>query len=291
MLNKRYLKYDIDTIIKEHGQIKVDGLALTERLTYVRNGFTLFPHIMEDFLIALCVKGTAKAKIGLKEFTMVPGTVVCVVPQTLVEPMEASDDLQLNTILFTFDFIAHISLTEEFNIVEKVRTRPTALLSEEQIAVFDLYYKLISMQYDRTDLIGKRDILQLIVLALVSEIKNMYSKADVSQSPITRSEQIVNDFFELIYKHYRKERSASFYADKLNLSPKYLTTVIREETFKSVSTWINEAVIVYAKSLLKSTDMTIAEIAYELNFSDSSVFCRFFKRYAQITPNNYRKDA
>ncbi len=291
MLNERYLKYDIDTIIKEHGEIKVNGLALTERLTYVRDSFTLFPHIMEDFLVALCVKGSAKAKIGLKEHTIVPGTLVSVVPQTLVEPIEASDDLQLNTILFTFDFIAHISLTDEFDIADKVRTRPVAMLSDEQNQVFNAYYHLISLQYDRTNLIGKRDILQLIVLALVSEIKNMYSKADISQIPVTRSEQIANDFFDLIYKHYRTERSASFYANRLNLTPKYLTTVIREETNKSINTWINEAVIVYAKSLLKATDLTIAEIAYELNFTDSSVFCRFFKRYTNTTPNAYRKEA
>ncbi|MFB9064544.1 helix-turn-helix domain-containing protein [Flavobacterium branchiarum] len=90
-------------------------------------------------------------------------------------------------------------------------------------------------------------------------------------------------------KYYKEERSITFYADKMNLTPKYLTTAIRKQTKKSISEWITEAVITYSKSVLKTTDKSILEITDLLHFSDISLFCRYFKRYTNMTPTEYRK--
>jgi AraC family transcriptional activator of pobA len=75
----------------------------------------------------------------------------------------------------------------------------------------------------------------------------------------------------------------------MNLTPKYLTTAIRKQTGKSISEWITEAVITHAKSILKTTDTSIQEITDLLNFYDISLFCRYFKRYTNMTPSEYRK--
>lgn len=288
MIADKYLKYDIDSLIKEQGDIKVNGLVLPESLDTIRNSFTLYPHIVEDFFVALCVKGSAKIRIGLKEFEIKPGSLINILPQTMLEPIFATSDLQLKAIVFTIDFVSSLALTEDFDIATKIRNNPIFQLEESQYYIYQQYYYFISIQYGRKDLPGKRDILKYLLLALVSEIKDKYVNYSTDQLALTRSQQISNDFMDLLYKHYKQERNTQFFADKLNLSPKYLSTVIKEETGKPIMYWINASIITYAQSLLKASHLTISEIGYELNFSDSSQFCRFFKRYTGLSPNQYR---
>jgi len=72
------------------------------------------------------------------------------------------------------------------------------------------------------------------------------------------------------------------------LTPKSLTSTIKKLTGKSVLKWINDAVIISAKTLLKSTDKTALQISEELNFPDCSLFCRFFKKQTGMTPGRFR---
>lgn len=74
----------------------------------------------------------------------------------------------------------------------------------------------------------------------------------------------------------------------MHLTPKYLTTIIRQQTGYTILTWISQVVTISAKQILRTTDKTVQEIAYEFHFSDSSLFCRFFKRYVGMSPNEYR---
>ena len=90
--------------------------------------------------------------------------------------------------------------------------------------------------------------------------------------------------------HYKQDRSVSFYADKLCLTSKYLSTVIKEVTGRSVLAWINETVIAEAKILLKTSEMTVMQISEELNFPNPSFFGRFFKQYTGVTPLKYRNN-
>ncbi len=98
-------------------------------------------------------------------------------------------------------------------------------------------------------------------------------------------EEIVN----LVKAHFRKEREVGFYAAKLKLTPKYLSKLIRDNSNKSVNEWINDYILLEAKALLKSTNMTIQQISDELNFPSQSFFGKYFKRLAGVSPRDYRK--
>lgn len=79
-----------------------------------------------------------------------------------------------------------------------------------------------------------------------------------------------------------------FYAEKLHITPKYLSTVIKQNTGKSVNDWIDDYVILEAKALLKSSRMTIQQISDELNFVDQSAFGKYFKRIEGMSPKDYK---
>ena len=108
-------------------------------------------------------------------------------------------------------------------------------------------------------------------------------------SPIhNRAEEYFRQFTELLGEHYKHERSVGFYARQLCITPKYLTTLIKRISGKSVSEWIDNYVILEAKTLLKYSNMSVQEIAYYLNFPNQSFFGKYFKSHTGMTPSAYR---
>ena len=114
-------------------------------------------------------------------------------------------------------------------------------------------------------------------------------KPERSSANALKQEKLVDDFFALLSKWYKKERTVTFYAGKMNRTPKYLSTAIKKMTGRSILEWINETVIIEIKMQLKTTDQTVAEISESLNFPDPSTFVQFFKHHTGLTPLQYRK--
>jgi AraC-like DNA-binding protein len=104
-----------------------------------------------------------------------------------------------------------------------------------------------------------------------------------------KKDKLFDSFYHLILQHYRDSREVSFYADKLCLTPKHLSAVIKKTTGKSAREWINDYVLLEAKSLLQASNMTIQQISDELNFANQSFFGKYFKRAAGVSPKEYRE--
>ncbi len=96
-------------------------------------------------------------------------------------------------------------------------------------------------------------------------------------------------FILAVSEHFRTERQVSFYAHKLCITPKHLSSVIKEISGRTASDWIENYVVMEAKVLLKTTDMTIQEIAVYLNFANQSFFGKYFKHHTGVSPTTYRK--
>ncbi|WP_288736647.1 helix-turn-helix domain-containing protein, partial [uncultured Parabacteroides sp.] len=96
-------------------------------------------------------------------------------------------------------------------------------------------------------------------------------------------------FMQTVLENYKQERSVAFYADKLCVTAKYLSLISKEVSGQPAGNWIDEYVILEAKTLLKSSQMSIQEIADSLNFANQSFFGKYFKHHTGISPKEYRK--
>ena len=105
----------------------------------------------------------------------------------------------------------------------------------------------------------------------------------------SREEILVNKFVQLVHEHCHQERGIEFYARKMCLSPKYVANVVSQYTHKPASKWIQEHVILKAKTQLSMPDATVAEVADALHFSDQSTFGKYFHRYTGLSPKAYQK--
>jgi AraC-like DNA-binding protein len=105
---------------------------------------------------------------------------------------------------------------------------------------------------------------------------------------LTHQEMFVEKFLNLVRVYHKEQRELKFYAQKLTVSPKYLSKVIKDTSGKPANDWIDDHVALEAKALLKSTNMTIQQISGELNFPSQSFFGKFFKRVTGMTPKEYK---
>lgn len=138
-----------------------------------------------------------------------------------------------------------------------------------------------------------RSIARNLIAALTYQIIQFFMgrKADTETPPPGRSRRsgYVHDFMKLVHDHHRRERSVSFYASRLFISPKYLSLLVKEHIGKSASEIIDRFVILEAKNLLRFSGKNIQQIAYELNFPNQSSFGKYFKHLTGMSPSEYQK--
>lgn len=133
--------------------------------------------------------------------------------------------------------------------------------------------------------IYRRELIVHLLRYLYLELFNAYQKEATLKTDRKdiRKEELANKFFELIMKHFKENKDVAFYADKLCITSKYLTMVIKETSGKSAKDWIVEYVILEIKTLLKNTNMNIQEIAIRTNFANQSSLGRFFRKHTGMS--------
>jgi AraC-like DNA-binding protein len=106
---------------------------------------------------------------------------------------------------------------------------------------------------------------------------------------MTAQQELCERFINLVAENFKRERDIGFYADRLCTSNKYLSTLLKHNTGMTALEWIERYVVLYAKSCLSSTTMTVQQISDELDFPSQSVFGKYFKRVEGISPKTYRQ--
>ena len=110
-----------------------------------------------------------------------------------------------------------------------------------------------------------------------------------SEKPRVSADILTKEFLTLVKANFREERQLKFYADKMCITPRYLSRVVKECTQFSAADWIERCVVLEARALLKSTNMTVQQISDELNFPSQTFFGKYFKRRVGLSPKEYRR--
>ena len=176
-----------------------------------------------------------------------------------------------------------------FNEGMAMLDNPSARLNEAEMDIMNhgigLIGKIVS-----ADLPYKKEVLNSVVSSMFYMIMGVWNDRaeDNRLSNSTRSRMIFDQFIKLVSEYHTQYRNVGFYADKLCLTPKYLSKLIKNATGRSAPDWIDSYVILEAKNLLKYSSVTVKEIVYKLNFPNQSVFYKFFKARTGMTPTEYR---
>lgn len=250
-----------------------------------------YPHIVEGIAFAICVKGTGRIKINLREYKVEPCTIMLILPNYILELLEQSDDLTIEFLLFSFDFISDIKLIADVDTPKKIDQKPCLKISEEATTDLLEFHAFIVKRYKKTDILYREEIVRSLLQTLIYEVLQLYQdkKTESGNKPLTRKEKHLHNFVSLLFEYHMKERSIAFYADKMFITPKYLSRVVKETSGVDIQQWIDDMVIMAAKALLKSSNMTILQISEDMSFANPSFFGTYFKKRTGMTPVQYRE--
>lgn len=191
---------------------------------------------------------------------------------------------------FTTQFLSNRnqseSLLSEYEFLNKwvaPRIELDQLAFSRQLTLFQRIYEEFSAPGHSTA------IIKAYLNAILAESLSLYEKA--SRDISLQNNSICNRFLEELFNNKRGEKplSVNEYAQILHITPNHLNKVVKGATGKSTSAWIEEAVMLKAKILLKGTDLPLGEVAAKVGIMDQSYFTRKFKLHTGVTPSDYRK--
>lgn len=244
---------------------------------------------LEACIFALCMEGHLKVSINLSDMEIGPGELITLVPGTIIQFYEQTEKVKIAFIGYSSHCITGGTILKNgLGSFSCPFSLPAVKLDEPLLSYLHDYLALMARVTTGPYTLSV-DMAQTSLQSMLLTVEEIYKRLPDSElGRMTRQQQLCNHLFQLIIRHYATQRQAQFYAVQLGVTQQYLSTVVKEVTGKNLLSLIAHVVIVDAKSKLKSTDMTIQEIAYSLNFPNPSFFGKYFKRYTGVTPLEYR---
>ncbi len=248
------------------------------------------PFIFNGIMMCTCIKGNARFRLNYREMGIEAGQILTVMPGQIIRTEQQSDDFFCEMLFFPLDFIANYPSPSDFDLILLLNEYPCINIPEDIMQSILKLHALIIKHYQKMENELEEEIIKTMLYALLLMVVSVYranGKVNIRLSR-SRQEELTENFFKLLFEYYKQERNVAFYADKLCLTAKYLTTTIRKVTGRYILAWINEIVIIGVKTYLRNTNMTMLQISEEFNFSNPSFFSKYFKQYTGMTPMQYR---
>lgn len=291
MTREKYAKISLNDFGNQPDKQGIKNFIVSEDRTDIQDyPFDFrYPQIMDGIAFAICVKGSGRIRINLREYKIEPCTIIIVLPNSILEVVDQSEDLIVEFLLFTFDFISDIKLITDIDIPKKIDQMACLKISQEETADLLELHAFIVKRYKKTDFLYREEIARSLLQTLIYEVLQLYQDQRIEYKVLTRKEKYLQSFVSLLFENHMNERSVYFYADKMFITPKYLSQIIKEASGMHIQQWIDDMVIMAIKALLKSSNMTILQISEEMNFANPSFFGSYFKKRTGMTPLQYRK--
>lgn len=268
----------------------LDNLTEGNSITIPRN--MGFPVKSESMVMLSLVKGSIRLKVNLQDVEVHKEEVLVLTPGCIFQLMEYSEDFQYFCMMISTEVID--SIQKSFGIHLDLSHRYyNFMVHQATSSSMELgltMYHLIKEEINQPDYETKKEVIlrycEIWILKNAS-YANPEDKQQEIRKPVGRKEQIFRDFLTLLEKYYTQERSISFYADRMCLTPKYLSTIVKEVSGKHGMQWIDEYVALEAKALLREGSLSVKMVSDKLNFPSQSMFGRFFKKMTGYSPKQY----
>ena len=257
----------------------------------ILNMYGLFPCKIKAGVFAFCTRGTIRVTINLDEHTARANDFITLLPNTFIQIHEVSEDAEVCFVAFSSRFLESINFIRTIsNLIVTIIENPVVPLSGNAAAIYKDFFSLLVRADNAPDSILFTDSLKPVLDLLIQGVVNMYRRFNTWKEPVlSRDKEIAREFVQLVWQYYTKERGVDFYADKLCLSPKYLSALSKSICGYTVQELVFKSIIRKSISLLKNTQKNVQEISDFFNFPNASYFGTFFKKQTGMSPQQYRR--
>ncbi|MBQ7856572.1 MAG: AraC family transcriptional regulator [Alistipes sp.] len=297
---------------------KIEGLNRRKELEYVECRGAVVAHILSlgklidnemkyparinSFVAILCAKGSVTFSAHMTEYTLTENSLF--IASSAMLQFKSCEDCELYIMGITQEFAGEMNLDMRVMMPVLSALQQNCVLIDMKRGEADRImehvgesFHALYNQYTEDVLPAVRTYRELALRHMIAGIIFRIGEVVVTRTPAqrpialrNRSSDYFNRLVKLLGEHYRTERNVEFYAEKMNLTPKHLSRVVRNFSGKSVHQWIDEFVVLEIKNLLKYSDLSIQQISYDLNFANPSFMGQYFKRVTGKTPGQYRRE-
>lgn len=240
-------------------------------------------------IFAFCIEGSIKVSINLMDMEIQQGDFITLLPGSIIQFYGQKEKVRVGFAGFSEHCHSGASLIPPTasaypNLAENPVVHLNDVISSYIQDYFSLLGRITTGPYPPDTQMARNILNNLLYI-----INRMYNRLNLGSDRVrNRKEEICHRLVQLVFEYYTHERRAQFYADKMGISLQHLSTTVKQVTGHSVLDIIAHVVMVDVKTKLKSTNMTVQEIAYSLNFPNASFFGKYFKRHMGMTPQEYR---
>lgn len=281
----------------------LDSEALRELAVYCDSHIALVENIRslessgavrsDVFVMTLCLEGNGTVYIDGKSHIVQANDLLIFRPGIVIEKGIISENNKYRCVVLSREYIRQMFLvpySSGWDILQFLRETPVLSLTADEVVVFEKYYDLIRTKATLPRRSNHREVLDALIYAFVCEFRDTVERFVHIKPPVYSSgERLFKNFLEVMATSFPKERTVMAYADRLHITPKYLSSICKEFSGKTASDLINESVLKDIRFMLRRSDKTIKEIANELNFPNISFFGKYVKKHTGMSPKQYRE--
>lgn len=252
------------------------------------------PVRLNALLMVLALEGTSEVCLDYVPYTIGPNCFVMIMPTHTIQLNKVSKDFRGRLIIASKNFIEGCNPGNRGSSVAnymEIKKNPCTTITSEECAKLEAGIQMMRDKMKERSHFFQKELIQNAFICFLLEIANVFmgKKDSLTKPVLSRKEELFEQFLQLLFDHCKEKHVVTFYAEKLFITPQYLSLILKEITGKSANKWIDDALIVEAKILLKAPQATVQQVADILHFSDQSTFGKFFKKHMGVSPMEYRK--
>ena len=242
--------------------------------------------------ILFCRSGAAEVSVNQYQGHVCRNTLVLLLPGSILMLTDRTEDFRVTFCAFSRDLFAEAAFRLEPSFFHALRERPITSPPHRIVEGASIWFEMVAYSYPHRNNVFSNTIiknrLQNLLLESFDKMQRFAARRPRTPETTTRQTELFHRFVTLVQAHSSQEREVSFYADKLCISTRYLSTIVRTVARSSAKEFIDRSVVLEIKMMLQSTDLSVQEIAYRLRFPDQSYLGRFFKKHTGESPTEYR---
>lgn len=249
---------------------------------------------LDSFLFMACIDGEISGEVDANRYTLRPNNIIVCRPNRQMSNISSTDNFKCIAITVSQQMLLSILPMNErlFNSNIHFAGYPVVNIDDSTDAErLRTYYSLLKSEAINNGQRYRREIVLSLAMAAIYKMLYLIDKylGINGNGQLKQSEILFGRFIELLSNSDLKERTVNFYAEKLCITPKYLSVVCKRTSGKTASDWINEFVVKEIKKQLRHSSKSIKEIALDLDFPNLSFFGKYVKAHLGLSPTQYRK--
>lgn len=254
-----------------------------------------YPCRIDAYIIGIGTEGETTQTFRLQEYRLKKDSLFIFPPKNILQQVGDPGGFKAHLIIITPNILQRTNIdAKRFTpLLLQFASHPCLEVTPEESQMLRGFISMIESELRLPETEFTSGVIGGLISALIYKVGTILrhylnEHPEEDKAVLSRPEEYFRRFTALLGEHYLQERSVAFYARKLCITPKYLTTMVKHVSGKSASDWIDSYVIMEAKTLLKYSHMSVQEISYSLNFPNQSFFGSYFKRNTGMSPSQYK---